>query len=294
MKKATCMPFVNTLNTLHEKGITSKVALTADPSLYADFWFAVKAFCHFALLSKTGGKKSNGEILLGNVGKIDALVNRGVTTRDDIETDCLIKIMDKLDLVLRQPIEKQKNYCYAICNNLVNDCFRKLPPDDMKLVSLNSTIEGGKIDKEDAYTYEEIVEDQTYNPERKYFEAETLKELQAQKVKELAETRAAVLREIELLAKHPAEVMVRLACVHLGMKPRELAGLVLDKGCEHAFAQILFEIARKNNLELSEIRAKLASHSLTAESVKADTNSPNTVAGQISRLVYRADKRLHK
>lgn len=108
MKKTTCTPFVNTLNIIHEKGITSKAALTADPTLYADFWFAVKGFCHFALLSKTGGKKSDGEILLGNIGKIDALVNRGVTTRDDIETDCLIKILDKSIWCCASPSRSRK------------------------------------------------------------------------------------------------------------------------------------------------------------------------------------------
>ena len=298
MKKATCTTFVNILNTIHEEGITTKVTLMADQLLYTEFWFALKDFCHFALLSKTSGKNAEGEILPGNSGKIDVLEIRGATTRDEIETDCVIKIIEKLALVLRQPIEKQKNYCYAIVNNMVNDCFRKLPPDDFKIVSLNSTIEGTSVAAEDAYTYEDVIADFTYAPDNILSEKETIKELmrelRAKQTRESAEKKEAILHEVALLSKRPAEVMVRLACTHLSMKPRQLASMIIDKGCELAYAEIIFEVAKQNDIELSEIRNIIAGHELTAESVKADTNSAEQVAGQISRLVYRADKRLNK
>jgi len=242
--------------------------------------------------------RSDDKQHIGNSGKIDVLETRGATTRNEIETDCVIKIIEKLNLVLRQPIEKQKNYCYAICNNMVNDCFRMLPPDDFKIVSLNSTVEGTSVAAEDAYTYEDVIADDTYNPERMHVECETIrelkKELKTKQAREQAEKKEAILREVALLSKRPAEVMVRLACTHLSMKPRELAGLIIDKGCELAYAEIIFEVAKQNRIELSEIRSIIAGHELTAESVKADTNSAEQVAGQISRLVYRADKRLSK
>lgn len=298
MKKATCTTFTNILNSIHEVGITTKEALMANQLLYTEFWFALKDFCHFALLSKTSGKNAKGEILPGNSGKIDVLETRGATTRDEIETDCVIKIINKLDLVLRQPIEKQKNYCYAICNNMVNDCFRKLPPNDFKIVSLNSTIEGTSVATEDAYTYEDIIADDTYNPERLHIERETIrelkKELKAKLAREQAEKKEAILNEVAALSKRPAEVIVRLACTHLSMKPRQLADIIIDKGCELAYAEVIFEVAKQNHIELSEIRSIIAGHELTAESIKADTNSAEQVAGQISRLVYRADKRLNK
>lgn len=296
--KATCKSFINILNTIHEEGITTKAALMADQLLYTNFWFAVKDFCHFALLSKTGGKNAEGEILPGNSGKIDVLETRGATTREELETDCIIKIIEKLDLVLRQPIEKQKNYCYAISNNMVNDCFRKLPPDDFKIVPLNSTIEGTSVAAEDAYTYEDIIADDTYNPERIHVEHETVRELKkglkAKLAREQAEKKETILREVALLSKRPAEVMVRLACTHLNMKPRKLAGLIIDKGCELAYSEIIFEVAKHNGIEISEIRSIIAGHKLAAESIKADTNSAEQVAGQVSRLVYRANKRLNK
>lgn len=298
MKKATCTTFVNILNTIHKEGITTKVALMADQVLYTNFWFAVKDFCHFALLSKTGSKNADGKILPGNAVKIDVLELKGEATREDIETECMVKIIEKLDYVLRQPIEKQKNYCYAICNNMVNDCFRKLPPDDFKIVSLNSTIEGTSVAAEDAYTYEDIIADDTYNPERMHVECETVrelkKELKAKQAKEQLEKKESILNEVALLSRHPAEVMTRLACTHLSMKPRQLAGMIIDKGCELAYAEIIFEVAKHNGIELSEIRSIIAGHKLTAESIKADTNSAEQVAGQVSRLVYRASKRLNK
>ena len=270
----------------------------SDQLLYTDFWFALRDFCHFALLSKTSGKNSEGEILPGNSGKIEALEIRGATTRDELETDCIIKIIEKLDLVLRQPIEKQKNYCYTICNNMVNDCFRRLPPNDFKVVPFNGTIEGTGIDAEDAYTYEDVIPDFRYDPNRVFSEKETIKELtmelQAKQAREWAEKKEAILHEIAILRKHPAEVMVRLACTHLGMKPRELANMIISKGCELSYAEIIFDVAKKNNIELTSIRNIIADHEVTAESVKADTNNHNAVAGQISRLVYRADKRLNK
>ncbi len=298
MKKVTCTTFVNILNTIHMEGISTRAALTADQQLYTEFWLALMEFCHFTLLSKTSGKNANGELLPGNSWKVDVLNLRGELTRDEIETDCVIKIIKKLDLVFRQPIEKRKNYCYVICNNMVNDCFRKLPPNDLKIVSLNNTLEGPDVTTEDAYTYEDVIADYSYAPDHVFFEKETIieltKQLEAKHERELMEKKETISREVALLSKRPAEVMVRLACTHLSMKPRELAGLIIDKGYELAYADILFEVAEQNHIDLSEIRSMITNHELTAESIKADTNDANQVAAQISRLVYRAEKRIHK
>ncbi len=297
MKKTACTTFVSILDTIHEAGIRTRDELMEHPALYTQFWLALQDFvCRFVLLSKTGGRNDRGEILPGNCGKIDELEKRGAFTREEIETDCVIKVVEKLDKVLSQPVEKQKNYCYAICNNVVNDCFRKLPPDNLRIVSLNSTIEGAGVDAEDAYTYEDIIPDVTYNPERIHSEGETVRELtmelRAKQARERDGKKAAILREADRLSKRPAEVMVRLACTHLGMKPRALASLIIRKGCENAFAEIIFRVARQNGMELSAIRSVIAESKLTEESVKADTKNAGQIAGQISRLVYRASKHL--
>ena len=181
---------------------------------------------------------------------------------------------------------------------MVNDCFRKLPPNDLKIVSLNSTIEGASISAEDAYTYEDIIADDTYNPERLHFENETIKELKmrlkAKQAMEQAEKKDAILREVALLSKRPAEVLCRLGVTHLDIKPRDLAASIIREGCDITFAKIIFEVAKQNSIELSEIRSIIAGHKLTVESIKADTNSAEQIAGQVSRLVYRANKHLNK
>lgn len=298
MKKATYTTFVNILNTIHKKGITTKAALMADQLLYTEFWFALTEFCHFALLSKTSGKNAEGEVLPGNSGKIEVLETRGATTRDEIETDCAVKIIEKLDLVLRQPIEKRKNYCYTICNNMVNDCFRRLPPSALKVVSLNGAIEGTSIEAEDAYTYEDIIADFTYDPDHVFSEKEIIEELtqelKSKQAKAMSEKKETILREITLLNKRPAEVLCRLSCTHLGIKPRELAARILHDGCEATFAKIIIEAAKYSGIKISEIRNIIADHELEAESIKADTNNAKQIASQISRHVYSANKHLGK
>ena len=107
--KATCTVFVSILHTLHEAGITTVSQLAAQPQLHARFWLAAKDFCRFALLSKTGGKNRGGEILPGNAHKVDVLERFGATTREDLEADCLVRIMEKLDrLIAWQEAEQAK------------------------------------------------------------------------------------------------------------------------------------------------------------------------------------------
>lgn len=297
--KSTSVTFENILITIHQKGITTKAALMADPQLYANFWLAAQDFATFCLFSKNGKETKAGKQLSGNNTKVDILEARGITAREDVTMDCVVRMVEYAENMLQKPtVAYMKNYAYSVVNSVVNSICRTLPPDDFKIVSLNSTIEGTSVAAEDAYTYEDVIADDTYNPERMHVECETIrelkKELKTKQAREQAEKKEAILREVALLGKRPAEVMVRLACTHLSMKPRELAGLIIDKGCELAYAEIIFEVAKQNRIELSEIRSIIAGHELTAESVKADTNSAEQVAGQISRLVYRAAKRLSK
>ena len=108
------------------------------------------------------------------------------------------------------------------------------------------------------------------------------------------EKKKAILREIALLRKRPAEVFVYLGVKHLNRKPRQLASLIIDKGCDLAYAEVIFEVAKQNNIDISEIRSLITGRELTAESLKAETKNSEQVASQISRLIYRADKRLLK
>ena len=299
MKKSTCVTFENILTTIHQKGITTKAALMADQQLYVNFWLAAKDFATFCLFSKNGKTTKAGKQLSGNNTKVDILEAHGITTREDITMDCVVRMVEYAENMLQKPtVAYMKHYAYSIVNSVVNTICRSLPPDNIKIVSLNSTIEGTNVDAEDAYTYEDCTPDFTYAPDRVFSEKETIKELtkelKAKRAREQMEKKEAILHEIALLSKRPAEVMVRLACTHLGMKPRELANMIIRKGCELTYAEIIFDVAKKNNLELASIRNIIADHKVTAESVKADRNNHDAVAGQISRLVYRADKRINK
>lgn len=297
MKKSTCVTFENILTNIHQKGITTKTALMADQQLYANFWLAAQDFATFCLFSKNGKTTKDGKQLSGNNTKVDILEARGITTREDITMDCVVRMVEYAENMLQKPtVAYMKNYAYSIVNSVVNTICRDLPPDDIQIVSLNSTIEGTSVDAGDAYTYEDCTPDFTYAPDRILDKKETVKELEKllklKQARKQAGKKEAILNEVAALSKYPGEVMVRLACTHLCMKPRELAGLIIEKGCELAYAKIIFEVAKQNCIELSEIRNIIAGHELTVESVKADTNSAEQIAGQISRLVYRAGKRL--
>ena len=286
------------LSTIEEKGISTAYDLKApkNKALWDELYFATQDFINYYALASKTSKNKKGDIVPGNTDKVKFLTEEGGMELYDIQMDILLHVIKKIDYVLAQsPVAKKTSYAYKIVNNEVNSMLRKLPP--VVLVPWGTPINSDT--NEDGAVLADIVgDDTTYNPERLYFKRETInelkKELKAKKAREQAEKRETILNEITILNKRPSEVLCRLACTHLSMKPRELAVLIIDKGCELAYAEIIFEVAKQNRIELSEIRNIIAGYELTAESVKADTNSAEQVAGQISRLVYRADKRLGK
>lgn len=285
------------LSTIEEKGISTADELKTlqNRALWDELYFATQDFINYYALASKTSKNKKGDIVPGNADKVKFLTEEGGTEFYDIQMDILLHVIKKMDYVLAQsPVAKKISYAYKIVNNEVNSMLRKLPP--VALVPWDTPINSDT--NEDGAVLADIIGDDTYNPESLYFECETInelkKELKTKQARELAEKKESILHEVALLSKRPAEVMVRLACTHLCMKPRKLARLIIDKGCELAYAEIIFEVAKQNHIEFSEIRNIIAGHELTAESVKADTNSAEQVAGQISRLVYRADKHLNK
>lgn len=285
------------LSTIEKEGISTAYDLKApkNKALWDELYFATQDFINYYALASKTSKNKKGDIVPGNTDKVKFLTEEGGMELYDIQMDILLHVIKKMDYVLAQsPVAKKTSYAYKIVNNEVNSMLRKLPP--VVLVPWDTPINSDT--NEDGAVLTDIVGDDTYNPERLYFERETInelkKELKAKKAREQAEKRKTILNEITILNKRPSEVLCRLACTHLSMKPRELAGLIIDKGCELAYAEIIFEVANQNHIELSEIRNIIVGYELKAKSVKADTNSAEQVAGQISRLVYRADKRLGK
>lgn len=298
MNKNTCTAFENILNTIHNEGITTKSTLIANQQLYAQFWMATENFVHFALASKNGKTTKKGKMLSGNSVKIDILENYGFTTKEDVVMECVARIIEYTDYILCKPsVSYMRNYAYSIVNSFVNTLFKEFSSNDFKIISLNSIIQGTNISKEDAYTYEEIIRDETNNPERLFFEHITIKELEkelkAKQAKAQEEKRKDILHEATLLSKYPAEILARFACNYLSMKPRELTTMIMDKGCEDAYAEIIFTIGKQNHI-LKELRNIIAENIITENSVKADTHNKKMIADQISRLLYRANKRLNK
>lgn len=297
--KATCKSFINVMNVINQNGIKTLNELMENEALYTTFWFAVEDLVAYALRSKTGKKNEEGEITSGNARKIETLKEYGLTTDEDIHSDCVIKIMNKLDLVLKQhPVEKQKNYCYTICNNVVNDQFRKLPPEDIEVIYLQDAVKSQRVSSEDACAYEEIIGTDTYNGEAVYIEKETVAELtrvlEAKQEQERSERRETIIKEIKRLYKKPAEVCVRLACEHLGMNPRDLAARVAEVGEEATYVEVLVKVAEKNDIELADLRNYVGGNRISVNALWSETKDVKVIASQISRLVWRAKDKLSK
>lgn len=289
--------FASILSTIEESGISTadELKLVKNTSLWNELYFATQNFVNYYALASKTSKNKKGEIISGNADKVKFLIENGGMELYDIQMDILVHIIKKVDYILAQsPVSKKVFYTFRVVNNEINNMLRSLPP--VEVVPWDTPVNSDT--NEDGAVLSEIIGDNTYNPERLHFENETIKELKmklkTKLAREQAEKKESILTEVRALSKRPAEVIVRLACTHLSMKPRQLASMIIDKGCELAYAEIIFDVAKKNGIELSEIRSIIAGHELTAESIKADTNSAEQVAGQISRLVYRADKRLSK
>lgn len=300
MKKNTCT-FENILNTIQQKGITTKDALMADQQLYASFWQAAQDFAKFCLFSKNGKTTKNGKQLSGNKTKVDILEARGITTREDITMDCVVRMVEYAENMLQKPtIAYMKNYANSIVNSVVNSICRTLPPDDFKPVSLNSTIEGISVASKGSDTYESIIGNDTYSPERIQTIKELQEELRVKMIRELAEKRDSILYEISRLSTHATEVFVRLSW-HLDIKTRDLAARIINDGYESTFAQIIVDIATKYNIDLEDIRNIITVNTVTEESYKKDkglarllSGDPKVIADQISKYANRAKGRLNK
>ena len=310
MKKSTCVTFESVLGLILQRGITTKAALMADQQLYANFWLAAHDFATFCLFSKNGKTTKTGKQLSGNNTKVDILEARGITTREDITMDCVVRMVEYAENMLQKPtVAYMKNYAYSIVNSVVNTFCRSLPPDNIKIVPFNGTIEGTSVDVEDAYTYEDCIPDYTYAPDRVFSEKETVKELEkelkakqarelaarkAKEARELAEKKELILSEISRLSTHPTEVFVRLSW-HLCIKTRDLAARIINDGYEKAFAQLIIDISSKYDIDLEDIRSIITVSKLTKESYKKDkglerflSKEKRIVADQISKYKNRA------
>ena len=171
-------------------------------------------------------------------------------------------------------------------NNCVYDEFRKLPPADMVVVSIHDKVKGNNNSSKNTSELQDFISAPT-TPEDELIAKETLQEI-------FAAAQAEVLEEIARLANKPAEVFVHMCSKHLNMKPAAIAELLFKNGPAASFATMLMSISNKFNIPLDEIRSHLGHKVITEASVKLDTNDESDVRAQVSRLAYRASKRLKK
>lgn len=293
----SCKTFENILNQINEKGISSKEELMLYPELYSQYWSAAEVFANFCLASKA------------NEANVETLKKYGITTYDDIKQDSIIKLITILDsmfflkdknknIIKRRSTKHQYNYAYTCVNHLVNDQFEKLPPEDIKIIPLEGTVTNNYSNEDSDTTYSEIIGDDRYNGERIYLENENIKELTdlllEKRKTELSEKRSNVLKELEQLSKKPAETLVRMSCVHLNIKPLELANLILEKGVESTYASALIQISKKYKISISEIKQLISTKAITKKSLMVDSDDVRIISAQISRLIYRANQNIIK
>lgn len=279
--------FTSILSTINLKGISTAEELCApcNEGIYAELWLAAQNFINYFALASKSHRNSKGEYVKGNADKVRTLVSHGLDL-EDIRGDILVHILSKMNRILSQPPEKQANYVYKTINNCIYSQLRKLSPADVVVVSLQDKVKRSDASGENASEIQDFIAD--FNtPEDEIVAKETVNEIFMNK-------RAEVLNEITFLANKPTEVFVRLCSKHLGMKPAAIAELLLKKGVTTSFSMVLMFVSDKFDISLGEIYNHLTNKAITEESVKLDTNDKTQISAQISRLVYRADRRLSK
>ncbi|MBE6719068.1 MAG: hypothetical protein E7571_00230 [Ruminococcaceae bacterium] len=290
MKNENCTNFVNTLNTIAKKGITTREELLADPLLYTNMFYATERYIkYYVLMSKTH-KKKNGVVVNGNLEKVRFITENSSYEREDIEMECLAKVMENIEKAFAKPLNGQAWYIFNICSNVVNDYLREI---DLGMVWLDKTVEVHTNSDDKPSTIGEMTPDNTYNPEKTFIDNETIKELTGmlkEKQRNDAELkRNTILQEIEVLSLKPAEVFANLT-VHLNMKNRDVCSLLLDKGAVAACDEILNNISRE--FEIKNINEYVNTASISDKLFKVDSNDPKKVGHQISELRSRAKSKL--
>lgn len=287
------------LSSIDEAGIKTKTKLIAErPDLYNALWIALKDVVHLALLSKTR-RRRDGTIHTGNINKTNLLEESGTITRGDLESEIVVNMIDKLDLMLSKPLAARLPYTYTACNNAVDSYCRStygLPQHS----SLTAVIDGT-----DGLTLQDLIGDRTYDGETQLLARERLAELykiyseqqrrEAEKKRlEKEEKREDILLEMNALRERPAELLTRLALVYLGMKPRELSDGIMNVGVVSTYAKILLRVAKKYGITNDTIRSIIRGKIPESSDIKAETNDRREISHEVSRLLYRANTRIQR
>ena len=254
----------------------TELSLPENEMLYTSLWVCLRDYINFYALASKNQYNSKGKRSDGNASRVRALSERGMEL-EDIQDSILIHVMDKFDHVLKRPLSAQLAYVYTMVNHRLVDIYRRMTP---AAISLDRRVS----EDDDACTFGELISDTWHpGPEEIWLQREALQEaMESQKHK--------VLSEVSALSARPAELLVRIACVHLQLKPGKVASMLLEDGIAATCTQLLEELSTRYEICLEEIQDFLAQAPVSA--FKADTGNEIQVASQISRLVYRANQRL--
>lgn len=286
--------FASILSEIEENGISTynELDLPQNTGLKNEFYFAAQDFINYYALASKTHKNKKGEIVSGNADKVKFLINYGGMELYDIQTDVLLHIIKKADRILAQsPISKKVFYTYKTINNKINDMLRKIP--DMEFISMDETIISDT--NEDGTVLSDIIGDITYEPEHNLIQKETINELKIMLNDKLAnkrnEEKELILREMQLLSKHPAEVLIHL-CARLGMKSNAIMNFIIKNGVETSCEKVIVCVSERFNIPLSEIRKYMSEGVITEKDLKLDTKNENKVIEQVYHLRSRASKRI--
>ena len=268
-------------STLHAQGIQTKKELDAPEhkALCQDLWLAARNFINYCALASKNHKGNTG-----NAGRLRALTERGMAL-DDIRGEILVHVMSKLERVLAQPLEKQVNYVYHMVNNCVFDQMRKQPPAGTMVIHWEDKVGSGEAAEEKTTVQDQIADSLILEDE--VAAKETVAERYQAKQRE-------IIKELTHLAERPAEALAWLCTRYLDMKPAAVAKMLLQNHIASVYASVLKNIAQRYQMQPAAIYQCLAGSAITEAALKVDTQNETKVSAQVSRLVYRADRRLRR
>ncbi len=256
----------NTLAEVHAKGITCRdeLNLPCHKEIHDALWLAIQFFLNYCALRTKTTTRPDGTRKVGNRARVRLLVVEFGETLDGIQKDVLMKVFEKLDLLLAKPLEEQVGYIFCIATTcLISKLRRYNPSHYAKTVSLNRKV------NQDGSELGELLPD-TNSIEKDY------------------EDKEEILKEIAALSSDPAMVLAHLARHHLELEPRIIEERMNEDGGIAFFAMVIKAVADKYHIPVNEIRACMTNGAIKGESLST------LDAAEISRLFYRAKKRLSK
>jgi len=148
------LELLRVLADMEAKGIRTLKDLQREENagIYTALWFAMEKFVNYVALQTKTCKTADNKYSDGNAPRLRELLEMGADP-EDLRSSILLRIMEKMTLVLDRPVSAQIPYCVTICTNCLVNEYRRLCPDGKQILSLNKPI-GNK--EEDDYTLEEI------------------------------------------------------------------------------------------------------------------------------------------